>query len=1280
MFSKNWKRIISMVLVMALLIQVTPLAVRAEETYPADLECDPQTGMSALYEYTPFDAGMAGTAYVNTYLGTLHLRRSDLSLGGERMPVTIEFYYDPVNDVSNNPYGSGWSTTYNQVISYDQQAERFAYKDENGTWVYFVDSRELDESGAEIWTEDVEYGVGAVGAELHRTSTTTETDYTGIDLVIGDVHYSFDNIGRLINMSSGVNQTTISYVGETNTIDQITDAVGRQYRFTYMNGYLSAVQCYTSDGEEISNTNIGYTVTDGKLISVAYATNETVKYTYDANNRLATVANIDQCGYVFGYSDASNNVTTVTSKAAMDTSEEVSGYQTVIERTEDGEVTVTSDTSQTAYTFDGCGRVASCELRMITDVAAQSLGGSQYQCVYGYSFIYGYVTSDDGTVTNTPVDVEVYDSEGVIEDTEEESTEEETTPTETEPDPYSYTRDSYGNILSETYTVGSLKQTNTYTYSADGNYLLSQTDENGDTVQYQYDLDSGVLAALTDANQNTTEYTYNAMRELQSVQMDVSELVNGTGMEAEYYYEHGRLKALAYGVYQYVFDYDVWGNVTQVTMNDNALVTYSYGNESYKGQVQTMTYGNGQKVYYSYDALGQVVSVGYTDQLNRFQYSYTSDGALSEIYDAILDETTVYTDSGFEIRAADDSVVYSYTTDESGNSTEYINGNAVVSEVQSDNSKTITDANSNLLLFSGMGYDDLDRLERKIIGTANAEIIQTYNYETDSNGNTGSLVEEYSVAYVENGTEYLLTYAYEYDGNGNITSATETLKKAVEEEESGSGSGLINPGITLPTIPSGEDDSVSTYVVGGEDAAGSVTYETVSEYTCTYTYDEAGQLTYIRDEKAGKTYRYGYDASGNMVASIVSNITASGTESVAYRTNYTYTNGVLTGTSRIGTLVPSSSTTYQVDRMGNPTAYTTGGKTYQLHWGEGRMLTAIGTDEDNIIFYTYNADGLRATKTVTTSGESATTQYIWGSNGLVGTVSGDTTVIVLYDVDGEPAGFSVNGAVYTYIKNIQGDVMQILDSTGKAVVAYTYDPWGVPTITGDADLAALNPCSYRGYDYDEETGYYYLQSRYYDPEIGRFINADEVDYLGVGDSFGSFNLFAYCNNSPVVFSDHDGHYAIAVFGVKITIELFALFCTLMVALVPLIISFLRDLPKMISYIAGLIQDLVDAVTLVIKKAVKAVKKNGTAKHHIIARTAWRASYARSVWTGYGLSINDSRNLVPLNVVFHSYLHIVPYYEAVNALVYAGTRRGKSGVISIVKIIRTLLASANSTYF
>ncbi len=121
-------------------------------------------------------------------------------------------------------------------------------------------------------------------------------------------------------------------------------------------------------------------------------------------------------------------------------------------------------------------------------------------------------------------------------------------------------------------------------------------------------------------------------------------------------------------------------------------------------------------------------------------------------------------------------------------------------------------------------------------------------------------------------------------------------------------------------------------------------------------------------------------------------------------------------------------------------------------------------------------------------------------------------------------GAQNSDTVYTYVKNLQGDVVRILDGQGSTVVKYAYDPWGVPTIEGDKDLAAINPCSYRGFYYDEETGYYYLQSRYYDPENGRFINADECEYLGSSNSPVAYNLFAYCNNAPVMFSDPTGHF------------------------------------------------------------------------------------------------------------------------------------------------------------
>lgn len=138
----------------------------------------------------------------------------------------------------------------------------------------------------------------------------------------------------------------------------------------------------------------------------------------------------------------------------------------------------------------------------------------------------------------------------------------------------------------------------------------------------------------------------------------------------------------------------------------------------------------------------------------------------------------------------------------------------------------------------------------------------------------------------------------------------------------------------------------------------------------------------------------------------------------------------------------------------------------------------------------------------------------------------NNTVRILYDANDEPVGFTVNDtASYYYVKNLQGDVLAIVDKTGAEKVSYVYDAWGrIVTATGDATLRKLNPCTYRGYSYDAETGLYYLQSRYYNPEWGRFINADRFDVFDEGKSgVQAGNLFAYCINNPVNNDDKDGN-------------------------------------------------------------------------------------------------------------------------------------------------------------
>jgi RHS repeat-associated protein len=133
----------------------------------------------------------------------------------------------------------------------------------------------------------------------------------------------------------------------------------------------------------------------------------------------------------------------------------------------------------------------------------------------------------------------------------------------------------------------------------------------------------------------------------------------------------------------------------------------------------------------------------------------------------------------------------------------------------------------------------------------------------------------------------------------------------------------------------------------------------------------------------------------------------------------------------------------------------------------------------------------------------------------------------LYDSDGTRVGFTYNGAAYYYTKNAQDDITGIVDKNCNTVVEYTYDAWvkvlNMTDSSGDAHIGQKNPFLYRGYYYDSEIGLYYLNSRYYDPQTGRFLNADTTDTLtSIMDDISDKNVFDYCHNNPVIRADHDG--------------------------------------------------------------------------------------------------------------------------------------------------------------
>ena len=120
---------------------------------------------------------------------------------------------------------------------------------------------------------------------------------------------------------------------------------------------------------------------------------------------------------------------------------------------------------------------------------------------------------------------------------------------------------------------------------------------------------------------------------------------------------------------------------------------------------------------------------------------------------------------------------------------------------------------------------------------------------------------------------------------------------------------------------------------------------------------------------------------------------------------------------------------------------------------------------------------------------------------------------------------------YYFIKNLQGDVITIVDKDAQPVARYSYDAWGVPTVTldtSDCQIADINPFRYRGYYYDKEIGLYYLQSRYYDAGIGRFVNADNAEIIKIESTVDATNIFAYCYNNPINQTDTTGFWSLRV--------------------------------------------------------------------------------------------------------------------------------------------------------
>ena len=289
-----------------------------------------------------------------------------------------------------------------------------------------------------------------------------------------------------------------------------------------------------------------------------------------------------------------------------------------------------------------------------------------------------------------------------------------------------------------------------------------------------------------------------------------------------------------------------------------------------------------------------------------------------------------------------------------------------------------------------------------------------------------------------------------------------------------------------------------------------------------YFYNEKGYITSSYYIDLGKFDEFTYDDNGNITRKLVRS-TVDGTiyDDVLFYYDSSWPDRLIQ--------VGSKKIDYDSDSIGCPKHFGyfsgntfTSGITYS--WRCSKLIGLTDSINNKTISYDYDNDGNRISKIV----NGVTHSYYYEGNRLLLETFNNNRLDFLYNESNEIIGFDYtsNNVTnrYYYIKNILGDVIKIVDNTGAVVVTYLYSSYGeILSIGGTlaSTIGVINPIRYRSYYYDNDTSMYYLKTRYYNPEWCRFISSDNIEYLETDNPLG-VNLFSYCKNNPVMYSDPNG--------------------------------------------------------------------------------------------------------------------------------------------------------------
>lgn len=618
------------------------------------------------------------------------------------------------------------------------------------------------------------------------------------------------------------------------------------------------------------------------------------------------------------------------------------------------------------------------------------------------------------------------------------------------------------------------------TYTSDYKQPKTITDSRGNTVHYEYDDKNRLLTKLTDAKGNATSYAYDANTDKMT---EVARMVDGKEVKVSYTYENEKVTSIGHNGFTYDYAYDPFGNLESVSVGGRELERTTL--RSRNGLADRITYATGEAVRNEYNPEEQLAA----------QYLITADGREEKLFE------NTYDSCGKIARHKDLC-------------------SGVTSTYQYD------------LIGRMVGTDRSDGMKlRKVYDEKNR--VKGYTYQKDRVGHE----VEFLYGDVEKQQKPGLGYGIKINDAQKIAYEYDALGRVIRTHNHFSD---MNTSTQEYTYVSGKEEGVTTNLVASVregnraesytyDACGNV--ETMversadgSERKIRYYYDALNQLVREDNQKQNQTICYTYDVGGNMVR----------------RDEYSYTENTVI------TEAPWKSDTFEYqtggwrdqlrfyngqemiyDVIGNPIQY----RGMQMEWEQGHQLkhiTGAGLD----MYCRYNDSGKRIRKTV----NGVTTDfYLDGSAILMQTSSDGSRIDFFYDDKGNVFAMKYQNEMYFYRKNLFGDILGILDSHGTEFVKYEYNSWGKLLNLTDYSsngLGRRNPFRFKGYYYDEELGMYYLNSRYYDPETGRFVSADDVEVLKTTPTaLTDKNLYSYCDNNPIGRKDGTGAVWETVFDV-----------------------------------------------------------------------------------------------------------------------------------------------------